>query len=434
VSDELESQLLNRYEPIFFRDNNNDQLPLSGEEYLSRSEEASNRRLAGLGRGRYLTDWSKPCPRGGVKIYGRVCHPLEYPEGVYVVQYYALFLENGGAGGVPDVSAPVFGLLGGVDIDKRAGYHQGDILCVDFTVRTSATGQSEILGAVFHNHGRQFFIEPSSLVMPEGRPHVFLEYHRNEPWPNEGGQGTSGWPKEGMVSNDYKSDDMFGAREEEFAVEAHNGAGDRFPYSVVNVGEIDSAKANVREKNGNWKGTAVRVDDRSDLSSADNDALKFLLEYPKPIGKDDYCIAEIYFLWWSKCIGHVDSPSGFAYNSSAKMWFRNYNMRAEHPYGVPTPRSRVIGEKLIEAGAQVGNKISWGCVPYAAFYVVTATDTASKKSELFIPDENSITTFKPNTYVTSFRHDRFNGWEPGPSYEYAVEIIAPGGVRKKLGK
>ncbi len=431
VTDRIEKDLLERWNPEFKRHDNSQQFPLSAGEYLDRSELL---RYFGTDYFYYIKDKSTPLPKNPNTIYGRVCQPKDFPSDVYCVQYYVLFLENRGLQGVPDINLAL-PFLGGLTVDSRAGYHEGDILCIDLTVKGSDPKTSKLIAAILHNHGRQFFVEPGAIQMnSSNQPIIYLEERTNEAWPVSGPRGPSGWPARGMVSNDYKSDSHMGIREEYIAAASHRGNGDSFHLPVYNLGEISSHKGNVRDGDGHWEGEAIRSDDRS-LDAAVNRELNFLLEDRRRIGRDAYCTAEISFLFWSKCMAPVESPYTLVYNSNAKMWFRSFDMKAQYRTDeLPPPLSRVRESAIIENKAKVGKLLTWDCVPYATFYLVTVLDKTTKESTLFIPDENSMTALSPNRYVLQFRHDSFNLWQEGHEYDYKVEIIGPTGLRKELLK
>jgi hypothetical protein len=107
-------------------------------------------------------------------IYGRVWQPDPSVPDRYGVQFFAHFGWN-------ETDAPWF-----YDI----GNHEGDWVCVDLTVRGSSASGYRIESAVFHNHGRQVFVEdPRALVRTGNRVHVFLERGTNEllPWAGQSG-------------------------------------------------------------------------------------------------------------------------------------------------------------------------------------------------------------------------------------------------------
>src|SRR5207249_4087262 len=75
------------------------------------------------------------------------------------------------------------------------GNHEGDVICLTFDVDLSQMDKPRITAAVFSNHDRELFVEPSALDMPDGHVRVYLEKGTNEPWPNKGTRGYGGWPK-----------------------------------------------------------------------------------------------------------------------------------------------------------------------------------------------------------------------------------------------
>jgi hypothetical protein len=117
------------------------------------------------------------------RIYGRVIETGPAEE--YVVQYFLLFGWNdtnapAGFEGRMGITAPTRG--GGAG---NAGNHEGDWVCVEFTVRASDPKKPRFLRGVFHNHGRQIFVDygKSGFLGRGTRPYVFLEKGTNEPWP-----------------------------------------------------------------------------------------------------------------------------------------------------------------------------------------------------------------------------------------------------------
>lgn len=126
------------------------------------------------------------------RIYGRVSDGG--PADEYVVQYFLLFGWN-------DTDTPAtrggwtpLGL--GVPSSRgqrpdNAGNYEGDWICVEFTVRASDPKKPNFLRGVFHNHGRQIFIDyaKSGFVGRGTRPFVFLEKGTNEPWPFASNEG-----------------------------------------------------------------------------------------------------------------------------------------------------------------------------------------------------------------------------------------------------
>jgi hypothetical protein len=96
----------------------------------------------------------------------------------YVVQYFLLFGRN---------DTNVLGTVrpSGRDGPHETGNHEGDWVCVEFTVRAADPKQPRFLRGVYHNHGRQIFVDydRSGFLGRGTRPYVFLEKGTNEPWP-----------------------------------------------------------------------------------------------------------------------------------------------------------------------------------------------------------------------------------------------------------
>lgn len=113
----------------------------------------------------------------GVGIYGRV-EPIGTT--LYAVQYYMAFGYN-------NTTAPP--LCG----DVEPGTHEGDWICADFTVDVADINAPRIVQAIYHNHGRQVFVESSGALRFEGtHPVMYLEQGCNEPWPFAGEEGFTG--------------------------------------------------------------------------------------------------------------------------------------------------------------------------------------------------------------------------------------------------
>lgn len=116
---------------------------------------------------------------------------------MYSLQYLLLFPNN-------DVSChhPI------VDGDFSQYDHEGDWLCIDYTVSmpalsgigaTTAIEKAQFHGVILHNHGRQFFLHPD--YWPEGSPQragrsidFWLEKGTQEPWPVRGAGPPEAWP------------------------------------------------------------------------------------------------------------------------------------------------------------------------------------------------------------------------------------------------
>jgi hypothetical protein len=138
--------------------------------------------------------WGEPaqgwCSLGGNQgIYGRVWRPWKDHTNYYSVQYFIFLTYNR--------TAETFG--------SSYGTHEGDWICADYGVEASNdrdVQSAKILHAIYHNHGRQFFMKQSAVPMEHGRPVLWLELQVNEPWPNRGNRGDAGWPRlDGFAAN-----------------------------------------------------------------------------------------------------------------------------------------------------------------------------------------------------------------------------------------
>jgi hypothetical protein len=106
------------------------------------------------------------------RMYGRV---IDAGPEQYVVQYFLLFGWH-----EPDGAAW-----------PRPGSHEGDWVCVEFKLRASDPRKPTFLGGVYHNHGRQIFVDcaRSGFLGRGTRPFVFLEKGTNQPWPFASDEG-----------------------------------------------------------------------------------------------------------------------------------------------------------------------------------------------------------------------------------------------------
>jgi hypothetical protein len=160
--------------------------------------------------------WGSVSQNLGLTGYGRVTSPIGFANGVYIVQYYFLLLWSRGRAGFGD--------------------HQGDWLTIDFTVDARDVSEPKIIEAIFHNHGRQLFVEPRALDFHEDtHPIVYLEANSNEPWPVPGEEGVRGWPALSVGTNRV-FDGLF--NNEGNDVRPHLGLfPDLWSPRVLNVGE-----------------------------------------------------------------------------------------------------------------------------------------------------------------------------------------------------
>lgn len=119
--------------------------------------------------------WSIAQQRGDC-VYGR-CVPVgQMGSGQYIVQYYLFFGWND------------------VDADRNIlgcpyGNHEGDIVCFEVWVDRHRPAGDQILQAIYHNHGRQVFVEPGHVPFEGGHPVVYLETESHELLPWSGGCG-----------------------------------------------------------------------------------------------------------------------------------------------------------------------------------------------------------------------------------------------------
>jgi hypothetical protein len=133
------------------------------------------------GGGREI-DWERD-----TRIYGRVIEAQSPDE--YVLQYFLLFGWN-------DTDTPASHGRRSLSYSaaKRpdnAGNYEGDWIFVEFTVRVADPKKPRFLRGVYHNHGRQIFVDygKSGFLGRGARPFVFLEKGTNEPWPFASSEG-----------------------------------------------------------------------------------------------------------------------------------------------------------------------------------------------------------------------------------------------------
>jgi hypothetical protein len=168
----------------------------------------------------------------GIGLYGRVTNAPNARAGCYLVQYFLFFGWN-------ETDTPP-----GCD----AGNHEGDWICVQFEVEASDLANPRIYDCVFHNHGRQTFVEsPAALEFDGTHPRVYLEHDTNEPWPFAAAGGFQPGAVRPCVSTnkrfyltgefctlEYETDCNLGYT----AVREHEAEGPAYLISaVVNVGE-----------------------------------------------------------------------------------------------------------------------------------------------------------------------------------------------------
>jgi hypothetical protein len=192
-------------------------------------------------RGREI-DWARD-----TRIYGRVVEAG--PGDEYHVQYFLLFAWN-------DTDTPAsrgtrnemgMGWPSRVRNPDNAGNHEGDWVCVEFTVRASDPKKPAFLRGVYHNHGRQIFVDygKSGFLGRGNKPFVFLERGTNEPWPfpsNEGIKdddrrippGVSASKRFGAIENDSTAPGGYSL------VRTH--AEDRLEREVATVVNVGSEK------------------------------------------------------------------------------------------------------------------------------------------------------------------------------------------------
>ncbi|MBC7772589.1 MAG: hypothetical protein H7210_08865 [Pyrinomonadaceae bacterium] len=196
--------------------------------------------------------WSR-CVAESRGVYAQVWRLDGARAHEYSVQFYAHFGWN-------ETDTPP-----GCD----AGNHEGDWIGIDFDVDATDPQRPRIIRAVYHNHGRQSFIQsPAGLLFSGTHPLVFLERGTNEPWPNPGSAGY--WqtlpPPVVTTNRRLEAADCTGEHESSCnqgytAVREHEGAGGQFLIPPRNIGRLgvpspDSSRAFIMEYPGlygdNW--------------------------------------------------------------------------------------------------------------------------------------------------------------------------------------
>lgn len=198
-------QVMNRYM---------DQNSMAGSRHLRYTKESYRR-------------WSVQTPTMFCRVSdvaGQTSFWSPSPGRKYVMlQYYAFFPwnETSYSGGV--------------------GNHEGDWMCVDFNVDITDPRNPSIHSAIYHNHGRQILVRTSSALRYDGaRPLVFLEKGTNEPWPNAGGRGFSGFPlaPNVMLNHRFECGDDGWRPNEHKIVREHRGNGPQVRnFVLLNLGE-----------------------------------------------------------------------------------------------------------------------------------------------------------------------------------------------------
>lgn len=190
-------------------------------------------------------------------VYGRV-DPIA--PGRYRVQYFLVF-------GFNNTSAPDF--CG----DVEPGSHEGDWISVDFLVEATDLNHPRIYDAVYHNHGRQIFVEsPSALTFEGSHPVVYLERGDQETWPRVLTAGFVNWDIQPCVSANkiFHAEVVlgfsFGGEEGTYpVVRPHLGQGPRFLVTTVkNVGNKahygSDVEARFFHEFAGWYGTEYERD------------------------------------------------------------------------------------------------------------------------------------------------------------------------------
>jgi hypothetical protein len=172
-------------------------------------------------------------------LYGRVTRLDGAATNYYIAQYYMFFLWNDVDSDRNPIGCPI-------------GNHEGDIVCVEFEVTHNSPFDHRLERAIYHEHGRQVFIDdPSVLDYSAGHPVVYLEKENHEalPW-----RGYCGFvPEESVprcvgINRYFYSKDVSifdipvaGECDDVPTVRFHNGSGvETLITSVINLGERGS--------------------------------------------------------------------------------------------------------------------------------------------------------------------------------------------------
>ncbi|HEY6261879.1 MAG TPA: HYR domain-containing protein [Nitrospiraceae bacterium] len=223
-------------------------------------------------------------------LYGRCTRLDGAPSNYYLVQYYLFFGWNDVDADRNDIGCPI-------------GNHEGDIVCVEFEVRYDSPIDKKIVRAVYHEHGRQVFIDdPSILDYSTGHPVVYLEKENHEALPWRGGCGfVAGTVPQCVGINKY-FDSM-----------------DVSIFSVPVAGECDDVPT-VREHYG--RGVEMLITSAINLGERGFPGptleAQFVLAYGGLYGHEGTACCDDPF--GSPNCEHVDSPPGPPFQ--AKMWDR----------------------------------------------------------------------------------------------------------------
>lgn len=168
-------------------------------------------------------------------LYGRCTHLEGEKDNYYLLQYYLFFGWNDVDADRNPIGCPI-------------GNHEGDVVCVEFEVEYNSATDHRLVRAIYHDHGRQVFIdEPSALDYSAGHPVVYLEKENHEalPWRGDCGFVDGLVPSCIGITQYFESKDVSifnvpvaGECDSVPTVRQHNGGGvEVLITSVINLGE-----------------------------------------------------------------------------------------------------------------------------------------------------------------------------------------------------
>lgn len=473
VPDSVEETLLERFRPILALNAAGNRVPISVTRFRQGSEQiGSDTDPAGYLR---IKDLNMETPESDAIWYGRVIQPRgsQYTDSHrYIVQYFSLYPVNTVTSSetwttvvnaLDGTIGPLIGFHPKISVERGyvgpLGGHQGDVSCVDFLVELPSMqdlSSARIIHGVYHNHGRQFFMEGAAVETEGTRPIVYSEVGTQELHPHAGPAHEEGFARD-TTSNDVK-DGMFDS--EDYVIAEHHGRHLLKEIPVFNVGEVECSKNGLPV----GKLRAGRTDQAAEVHQVDhrvfNDAVnkrrqaesKFLLEYPGDWGGSKYRLdirIEIPLTGWGKTVFSkpFGSPTGPVFSSAegsvtdspfeidSKMWTRRFKFDGGNVHA-----DAVISTPAHQITDGTGVTLSWPEIPYALGYLVTVRDSRGNEF-LYIPEwdkgmELRLQRDEKVDYsrIVTFRHDKITGRRPDREYTYKVAVIWSNGVRDFLLK
>lgn len=309
------------------------------------------------------------------KIYARAAWPQGFPAGVFVLQYYWLYIQNA--------------------TGESLGDRDGDIVSVDLTVDTRGSSPT-VDGAIYENHGRQLFVQPDAMQFSGTHPVVYTEEGTNEAWPNSGIGGFGGWPAQGVTTNQiFEGGSFFGVQtdigNEDDVDHDHWGGDNSAPdpstwhlLPVVNLGNVQP---------GTSTGGEVTYYPFAGQSAEDAAEAELFSTFPGSWGNTHL----------SNPIVDSDSPRGPYFDSSGKYWDRSFAFGQQNPSGSsysPLPDPSTAAPSVVDSSL---GKVQ-GTVVFGTAVRVSATAEIGSTITVFV-DGTSYVAIPPA------------GGPPGTSYD-----------------